>query len=131
MLVPIYQPTVPHPRTPEFSRAQALEFKWLFITSNKMFMLFPVSVPHHAFPSKVFRTLPRPRKKNVCVLEYLLNELLHIKHTYTYSISSSQWRVLNVSSINSVRQRMAWKIAANNSDRESDRSLLGTSSLFC
>lgn len=26
---------------------------------------------------------------------------------------------------------MAWKIAANNSDKESDRSLLGTSSLLC
>ena len=73
---------------------------------------------------------PPPPTKYLC-LENLLHELLHIKHTYTYSISNSQWRVLNVSSINSVRHRMAWKIAANNSDKESDRSLLGTSSLLC
>jgi len=46
-------------------------------------------------------------------------------------MSNSQWRVLNVSSTNSVRQRMAWKKAAISSDKESDRSLLGTSSLLC
>jgi hypothetical protein len=48
-----------------------------------------------------------------------------------HSIFNSQWRVLKVSSINSVRHRMAWNKAATSSDKESDNSLLGTSSLVC
>jgi hypothetical protein len=58
-------------------------------------------------------------------------ELLYLQYAQIHSIFNSQLRVLNVSSINSVRHRMAWKIAATSSDKESDNSLLGTSSLVC